>query len=227
MKVIKCEQYTAEWWAARRAIPTTSEFKRIVTAKKWDYAAGSATYAQELIAQLYDPFYGCHDEYVSAAMANGSAMEPEARRYYEFSRGVKVQQVGFCLTDDGRFGCSPDGLVGDDGGLECKSPKITTHIKWFLAGGVPDEHLAQCHGCMYVTGRKWWDFLSYCPSLPDLLVRVERDEKTEKLGEHLEKFDKEYRAARALIEQHQKPDLTRTVTVGSETYEEDFVMPYF
>ena len=227
MNIIKCNQYTAEWWDARRGIPTASEFSRIVTPKKWDFAKGSSTYAQELIAQLYDPFYGCHDEFMSTAMSNGSAMEPEARRYYEFSRGVQVEQVGFCLTDDGRFGCSPDGLVGEDGGLECKSPKPTTQIKWLLGGGVPDEHLAQCHGCMYVTGRKWWDFLSYHPSIPHLLVRVERDEKTEALGEHLDTFDKSYRAAREEIEAKQKPSLSRTVSVGGEEYEEEFVMSYF
>ncbi|MEM1271791.1 MAG: lambda exonuclease family protein [Bacteroidota bacterium] len=227
MKVINCKQQTAEWWQARRGVPTASEFKRICTPKKWQYADGAVTYAQELIAELYDPFYGCHEDYVSAAMAHGSAIEPEARRFYEFNQGVQVEQVGFCTTDDGLLGCSPDGLVGDDGGIECKAPKIHTHIRWLLDGGVPPEHLAQCHGFLVVTGRQWVDFLSYCPQLPELLVRVERDEKTQQLAGCLNEFCGCYAALKSRIESKHRVTPNRTVSVAGETYEKSFVESYF
>lgn len=264
MIVVDCAQYSAEWWEARRGLPTASEFHRIVTttevwravkdgepcehnhrsksgaekcAKKlggevdhlpWDYTpTGAEGYAAQLIADLYNPFYGCHEGYVSHAMASGSMVEPEARRFHEFTRGVECQQVGFITTDDGRFGCSPDSLVGDDGGLECKAPQMHTHVKWLMAGGVPFEHLGQCHGCMAVTGRQWWDFLSYCPPLPHILIRVERDAKTDKLAEHLEKFWTDYQEARQKIESQQAPPPPpRVVDLGGGLeYEETFHEP--
>lgn len=242
MNVVRCAQYSYEWWTVRRGVATASEFHRIITtcetwhvakdgkrcghthrSKKgavkcqksfggelvyepWSYTpTGAQSYVCQLIADDADPNYGHAEEYVSRAMAMGSYLEPEARRFYEFSRGEKVTEVGFCTTDDGRFGCSPDGLVGDDGGIECKSPHHKTQVKWLLAGVVPPEHLAQCHGCILVTGRSYWDFLSYCPPLPELLVRVERDERTEALAKHLETFHAEYAKARAKIDWQPDP----------------------
>ncbi len=203
MRIVNCQQYSPEWWKARCGVPTASEFHRIVTPAGWKFATGATTYALELIAQRYDYNYGMHEGYVSAAMRNGTVMEPEARRYYEFELGVKVQQVGFVISDCGRWGCSPDSLVGDDGGLELKHPTAATHIKWLLAGGVPPEHLAQCHGCLLVTKRKWWDFASYYPGLPPLIVRVVPDGKTVALADALEKFWLMLTDMRARVEWHE------------------------
>ena len=228
MIVHDCQQYDATWFKLRRGVPTASDFHRIVTAAKWEYAAGRDSYIDDLIADKFCPWYGCVDDYVSAAMKNGSIMEPTARRFYEFDRNCDVKQVGFITTDDGRFGCSPDGLVGDDGGLECKSPKHTTHVSWLRAGGVPTKHLAQCHGCLVVTGRDWWDFLSYAEGLPPLLVRVERDDKTKRLAEYLETFWTEYQAALSAVEGMYQPLPTREVQtpVGAYT-EEAYEEPYW
>lgn len=124
----------------------------------------------------------------TAAMKRGTQLEPEARSYYEMDRGLDVEQDGFCMTDDGRFGCSPDGLVGIDGGLELKCPSPSTHVSYLLEGVLPSEYKAQVHGSMIVTGRAWWDFMSYCPGLPPLLIRVGPDDYTEKLRTALEAF---------------------------------------
>ena len=222
MKVIDCQQYTSEWWEARRGVPTASEFARIISPKKWEYAAGAQGYIHALIAETYDPAYGRHDQYVSRAMAVGTHMEPEARRFYEFSRGDEVQEVGFCLTDDGHFGCSPDAIVGEDGGLELKSPAYKTQVKWLLDGGVPPDHLAQCHGFLVVTGRHWVDFLSYCPPLPSLLLRVEPNDHTKKLSAALDKFHSELLAAQKSIGAlHTIP--TKTKKIGETELE---VTPY-
>jgi hypothetical protein len=121
-------------------------------------------------------------------MKNGQIVEPEASRLYEFDRGVKVVRVGFCTTDDGRIGCSPDAMVGDDGAVEIKSPLPATHVRWFIDGGVPDDHLCQCHGTLIVTGRAWTDFMSHCKGFPPLIVRIERNEFTENLAVAIEKF---------------------------------------
>lgn len=188
MTVYDCPQYSDEWWALRRGVPTASEFGCIITPAKGELSKQAETYACRLIADKYDAFYGRPEEYVSAAMKNGSIMEPEARRFYEFERDVDVRQVGFCLTDDGRFGCSPDGLVGDDGGLELKTPQPHTHVKYLLDGVLPLDYRPQVHGAMAVTGRDWWDFMSYSAGLPKLLVRVERDDYTKRLQDALEEF---------------------------------------
>jgi hypothetical protein len=67
--------------------------------------------------------------------------------------------------------CSPDGLCGNDGGLELKCPGIAKHVEYLIGGGCPDEYFHQVQGCLYVTGRAWWDFMSYYPGLPLFLVR--------------------------------------------------------
>jgi hypothetical protein len=198
--IVQCEQYSSEYWDARRAMPTASEFHRIVTPKKMEYAAGATTYAIELIAELYDYNYGMAESCVTAAMRNGTLFEPRCRAFYEMERNVDVTRVGFCISDCGRFGASPDALIGDDGGLELKHPTAATHIKWLLAGVVPPEHLAQCHGGLLVTKRHWWDFLSWYPGLPPLLVRVVPDDYTLRLAKALEQFWTEFTAMRARIE---------------------------
>lgn len=193
---IECDQYSDAWWTARRGIPTASEFSRICTPAKLAYAAGAKSYICELIADRLRDDYGAPvDEYVSAAMVKGKTLEPEARKFYGLIRGVKPVQAGFCLSDCRRIGCSPDALVGEDGGLEGKSPEPRTHVAWLLAGVVPPEHVAQVHGSLIVTGRKWWDFMSYCPGFPELRITVEPDETTERLRECLALFLADYDAA--------------------------------
>ena len=187
MKVIDCHQYSPEWWAARRGVPTASEFGNILTPKTGKLAAAAESYICRLIGDTLDLEYPRLSE-GNEAMRRGTGAEPESRRWYEMEVGVPVQQVGFCLSDDGRFGCSPDGLVGSDGLLELKNPLPHTHVKYLLDGGLPDEYRAQVHGQLIVTGRQWCDFVSYAPGLPSLVLRVTPDEYTEKLAEALEQF---------------------------------------
>lgn len=188
MKVHNCEPYGAEYWDVKRGKPSCSEFHRIITPKKWEFASGAETYAQEVIAQDYDHEYGMKDGYVSAAMRNGIIMEPEARRYYEMQRECDVKRVGLVVSDCGRFAYSPDAMVPPDGAVELKNPTPAIHIKWLLDGVVPPEHLAQCHGALLVAKLAWVDFMSYCPLLPPLLIRVVPNDKTLALAEALEKF---------------------------------------
>ncbi len=188
MKAFEFDQYSPQWWDARRGVPTASEFGKIMTAKTLKLSASATEYAIRLIADTYDLTYGPTDEPLSAAMRKGTFAEPESRRFYAMERNCDVQQVGFCMTDDGRFGCSPDGLIGDDGALELKNPSAHTHVGWLLDNAVPDEHKAQVHGHLIVTGRAWCDFLSYCPGFPPLLVRTFPDDYTKKLAACLDEF---------------------------------------
>ena len=194
MRVVDCKQYSPEWWDVRCGMPTASAFDRICTPAKGEYSKAAAGYIAELIADRYDPMYGVYEDYQSDAMRAGHALEPEARRFYEFDREVDVKEVGFCVTDDGRFGASPDGLPGD-GALEIKSPTHKTQVQYLLAGGLPNEYKPQCHGHLIVTGCDWCDFLSYAAGLPKLLVRVVPDDYTDKLRDCLNRFHDEYIAA--------------------------------
>ena len=84
-------------------------------------------------------------------------------------------RVGFILN--GERGCSPDSLIGEDGGLEIKTALPHIQIDRLLRGTLPSEHKAQVQGNIWLCERKWWDFCSYCPKLPLLVVRVMRDEE--------------------------------------------------
>lgn len=190
MQVIDCKQGTPEWHACRRGpIATASRFGDILTPKTMKLGAAARTYACELLAQeLVPPHYWIKPDFQSYAMLNGTNTEREARDYFTFETGLEVQEVGFIKTDCGRFGASPDGLVGDDAGLELKCPLHTTQIKYLLDGALPDEYKAQVHGSMLITKRPRWFFMSYAPGLRPLLVEVRPDEYTQKLAEALEEF---------------------------------------
>lgn len=122
------------------------------------------------------------DHWTSAAMLWGTEQEKRARMGYEAMTGALVETVGFLKHPTHLMvGVSPDGLIEEDGGYESKSPfNSANHIRTIL-DGMPDEHMAQCQGGMWVTGRQWWDFQSYDPRLPAPLdryvQRIPRDEK--------------------------------------------------
>lgn len=116
------------------------------------------------------------------ALQWGSDVEPYAREAYELETGNVVIESGFIIHPEFPFaGCSPDGLISSDRGLEMKCPKNSIiHAERFISG-VPDEYIPQIQGCMWVTGRKYWDFVSYDPRMPEshriLIITVERDQE--------------------------------------------------
>lgn len=188
MKIHECKPFSPEHLALRRGKATASGAKRIITPAKWQYAAAAKEYAFDLACELIDPYYGFHEDYQTAAMKNGTLMEPEARRWYEYETECDVTRDVFCISDCGRWGCSPDGLIGDDGGLELKSPTLKVHAQYLLAGELPTEYAPQVHWSLIVTERRWFDFMSYAHGLPPFRIRVEPNEKTDKLREAMELF---------------------------------------
>jgi len=158
---------------ARLGCPSGSGFSKLITSTGKE-STSRASYVNGLIAEKV--MGEIPETYDNEWMARGRELEPDARAFYEFERGVTVQEVGFCKHDKYECGISPDGLVGPDGGLEIKCPAPSTHVKYFRAGKMPNEYKAQVQGCLWITERQWWDFLSYHPSLPPFLIRVERDD---------------------------------------------------
>jgi len=174
MQVINIEQGTQEWLDARKGVITGSRFKEIVTPAKAELSKSSKSYMYELVAERMGATVSF---YQNEHMQRGNELEPDARTAYEFIKDMTVEQVGFCLHDNKLIGVSPDGLIGDDGGIEIKCPKETTHISYLDSGSLPLIYKPQVQGSMWVTGREWWDFMSYHPELPPLIVRVFRDEE--------------------------------------------------
>jgi len=172
VKIIDVQQGSDEWLRARLGLPTASNFDRIITPKGLKPSASAVKYLARLCAEWYigEPL----DDYGSGYTERGTGMEAEARDWYAFTTGRDVQQVGLCVTDCGRFGCSPDGLVGDSGGLEIKCPSAEVHMGYLL-GGLADEYAMQVQGGLWVTGREWWDLCSYHPTIPPVLVRIDRN----------------------------------------------------
>jgi len=193
VKVIQCEQGSPEWFKARRGLPTASRFDMIITPKTCKISASQDRLINQLIAETFANEWPDTDGYVSPAMEHGKQTESTARALYEFENNLDVQQVGLCVSDCGRFGGSPDGLIGDDGGIEIKCPDATTHVGYLRDGVLPSDYRCQVHGYLVITGRKWWDFISYCEGLPAFVVRVVPDDFTAALTQELDHFCERYR----------------------------------
>ena len=188
MKIIECEQGSVEWMQARAAIPTASEFDALVS-PTGEIRKGKmpASYLAKKLAEKWQG--GPLLSFNTFDMEQGHVVEEIARPWYEAKFDVVVNQVGFITTDDGRVGCSPDGMLEDGTGLEIKAPLAETHVKYLLGGKVPEDYIAQVQGSLYVTGAASWKFLSFRRNFPPLLLDVLPDtDYQEALAEALELF---------------------------------------
>jgi YqaJ-like viral recombinase domain len=175
MIIVDCVQGTPEWLRARLAVVTASKAGEIITPKTGKPSSSMVKYAYELLAEelLGRPL----DDASSGFMERGKELEGAARSWYEFDQDVEVRQVGFVTRDDGKAGCSPDGLVGDDGCIEIKCPAAHTHMSYLLGDVKDNPYYSQMMFTLWITERSWIDFVSYSPDLPQVLVRFQRDEK--------------------------------------------------
>lgn len=174
-------QGSAEWRKLRTGVPTASSFHRIITPKTAKPSTQAEAYLHELLAEL---MLGRPLDNISYPwMARGNELEEDAANWYAFDTDREIEVVGFCTTDDGRYGASPDRLVSEDGALELKCPSPAVHVKYLLypKQGPDAEYRCQITGQMLVTGRQWVDIVSYHPELPKVIVRVDRDEDYIKL----------------------------------------------
>lgn len=203
MKLLDVVQGSPEWHRARLGLPTCSRLDEVMTPKTMKLSASASKYRNQLLAEW---FVGYPIDFggSSAYMDRGTEMEPEARAYYELQRDVAVRVVGFALRDDERFGGSPDGLIEEDGGLEVKCPAIHTHVGYLLdPESLVTAYHSQVQGYIYLTGRQWWDIISYNPDLPSVIRRVTRDEQyCTALDAVLAEFLDNLEECRKLLEPH-------------------------
>ena len=177
MKVITAEQGSPEWLAARAGKVTASMISNVLAKPE---TAAFRDYQAQIVAELLTGKPQGSD-FTNAAMEFGTENEPFARSAYEVSTGFTVDEVGLVLhpTID-RAGASPDGLVGSDGLVEIKCPKVATHLAYICAGVVPTKYRNQMLFQMICAERAWCDFVSFRPDLPEHLqlfvIRFQRDE---------------------------------------------------
>lgn len=173
MKIIDCVQGSDEWFEAKLGFVSASHFHQVLNKR-----TGRGLYMRKLAAERLTGFRD-GTSYTDKIMDKGIETEPEARRYYEIINDCAVEQVGFVTKDDW-VGCSPDGLPGEDGLIEIKCPLSSTHVEYILSGKVPMIYMPQIQGQLWVTERKWCDFVSFDPrvlSQPMFCVRVEQDKE--------------------------------------------------
>ena len=178
--ILDCEQGSPEWGAARLGVTTASMCSKILTPTGRPSSARDE-YVGKLLAEwaLGEPV----EEFMGTYHTErGKGLEPMALAHYRFQHDADVRKVGFVFRDADRLaGCSPDALVGEDGGLELKCPSPGNHLIWWLhgtqTGEIPKKHMPQVQFSLWVTGRKWWDWMSFHPDLPPFLVRIAPDPK--------------------------------------------------
>lgn len=202
MKIHEVLQKSEEWLRLRAGIVTASELDSLVT-PKFEIRKGKTpeSYLAKKVAEKW--IGGPLPSFQSAQMDQGNILEEDAIPFFSLQFDVEIQRYGFCTTDDGRAGCSPDGVIlksersPRDEGLEIKCPEMHTHVRYLLDNCVPDDYIAQVHGSMYVTGLDSWLFLSYRKHMPPLTIRVQRDEKFDSqihkaISEFNERLDEAY-----------------------------------
>jgi hypothetical protein len=117
------------------------------------------------------------ETYVTAAMQRGTDLEPRARVWYSLETGRQVDEVGLVESDCRRWACSPDGLVGDDRGVEIKCLGRVAMLDALEAGAPCWEHMSQCQACLWITGRRVWDYVLWSdePGMPAVVWPIEAD----------------------------------------------------
>lgn len=157
-------QGSPEWFAERVGFATASEFSSVLAKGQ---GKTRAAYLRRVVSERLTGKPA--ETYKNSHMERGQEQEPFARMAYEERTGKIVQEVGFIKHSTLKSGCSPDGLIGEDGGAEIKSVIPTVQLETIMAGDYPSEHKAQIQGSMWITGRKSWDFCSYCQDMPENL----------------------------------------------------------
>lgn len=162
MTFVNLIQGSDEWLRHRSGKVTGSELSNVMMAKS---SAGYQNYLAKLVCERLtgEPV----QTFKSAAMEHGNDTEPQARAFYELETGNDVLEVGFVDHPTlANCGSSPDGLIGDCGGVEFKCPQPAKHIKNLMGGTIDKAYSLQMQWQMECTGREWCDFVSFNPSFP-------------------------------------------------------------
>jgi hypothetical protein len=184
-------QQSEEWLQARRGAITGSKAKD--ACDKLKSGAPSALCLAYAMDKARERLGGTPAPvFQNAAMRIGNVEEPEARKRYEFDTGYLVHEVGFAHTEDRKFGCSVDGLIGQDGVWECKTMVSSQTLFKAMVDGDISEYRHQCLFSMWLLNRKWVDLTLWCPDLKAMhIVRIDRNEdEIQRLEDDLMVFER-------------------------------------
>lgn len=194
------QQGSDEWLKARAGIITASTVRDLLSPKTLSPAQNETSRAR-IRTMVAERITGKPEETSqSLDMLRGTLSEPHGREAYE-QHYAPVTEVGFITRDFGDFtlGYSPDGVAGEQGLIEIKSPRPKTHLHTLTQDQVPDHYLPQLHQGLLVSDREWIDYVSYSPGLPLYVTRVERslvwDRAILNAAEHAEQQAQELMAA--------------------------------
>ena len=164
------DQNSDEWHKLRAGIPTASCFSDILAQGE---GKTRAKYMRKLAGEIIT---GQPEEgYRNSAMDRGHAMEDQARNSYALLTDSTPERVGFVTHEIYRAGCSPDSLIGANGGLEIKTAIPSVLIELLEKDAFPSAHVAQVQGSLWITEREWWDIVVFWPGMPMLVKRAYRD----------------------------------------------------
>jgi len=172
MRIVDCEQCSPAWFEARKGIPTSSEFDKIITSE----GKPSKSREKYMWRLAGERLGGVVEEgFQSFAMTRGKEKEDQGRALYALIH-EPIQKVGFCISDCGRYGSSTDGLLNTRGVFELKCPEMQTHIGYLIkCQEIPTEYFIQTQGELLVTQREYVDFMSYYAGIKPLIVRAYPD----------------------------------------------------
>lgn len=182
------------WLEARRGVITGSRF-RDCREKLRDGRPSKAclVYAMDVARERLGG--KAPAAFVTSAMKMGTAEEQFAKIEYLAQTGRAIEEAGFITTDDRKFGCSVDGLIGDEGIAEVKTMVSSDTLFKAMVDGDISEYVDQCNGEMWLLGRKWVDLILWAPDLAHLgcaltVIRIDRDDNViEALEADLIKFE--------------------------------------
>jgi hypothetical protein len=188
---VDVQQNTDEWFNLRLGLVTSSNFGKIMANYGKAFGNPAVEYAQKVALERVTGKKDDTGSYSNGYMDRGHELEPLAIEQYEIENFVEVTNGGFNV--DGDYGDSPDGNVGEDGCVEVKSVIPNTQWKRIKKGGIDPGYKWQVQGHLFIGSKKWCDFISYCPEMPEKyqlhVVRVYVDkEMTDQLIDRLQQF---------------------------------------
>ena len=201
MIIYSMAQRSEEWNVIRSGKFTATDFGKLMPTPKQgpeDFNAAQMAIIYRVAAERLTGLKKGSD-WGSAPKDFGVETEDEARISFILETGLDVQEVGFVEYSEW-VGCSPDGLIGDDEGLEIKCPNSDTHLRYLnRPEDLLDDYRYQCVGGLLCTGRKRWHLYSYDPRFESERMRsvhviIERDEAEmcllgNRLNEAIEKVE--------------------------------------
>jgi hypothetical protein len=173
-------QYSVEWDNVKCGVLSASKIEKIITPSKMKFAENDG--CRDLVDNI-----ACQrllgkrsSEFLSYDMRRGLVEEETARDLYS-KNYAPVKECGFITNNEWGFllGASPDGVVGEDGGIEVKSRYPRLQFGVIRSAKVPDEFRFQVQTTLLITKRPWWDFISYAGGMNMLTIRVEPDKSVQ------------------------------------------------